>query len=107
MNEVSLVFARNLRLLAQAEQSVTKLCLAIDVNRQQFNKYLRGEHLPSRRNLARIASYFKIAEKDLFLDTDTFHGIWTPAIAATFVPGFCEGTPRVDAQRRGRREIDA
>jgi transcriptional regulator with XRE-family HTH domain len=76
MNEVSLVFARNLRVLAQTEQSVTKLCQAIEINRQQFNKYLRGEHLPSRRNRARIASYFKIAEKDLFLDSDTFEAAY-------------------------------
>jgi transcriptional regulator with XRE-family HTH domain len=58
--------ARNLAVLARREKSISELCRSLGLNRQQFNKYLSGQHLPSRRNLSRIAQYFGVSEKDLF-----------------------------------------
>lgn len=70
------MFAANLRLLTERETSVVSLCQSIGINRQQFNKYLSGSHLPSRRNLTVIATHFGVSEKDLFLDGDAFSAIY-------------------------------
>jgi transcriptional regulator with XRE-family HTH domain len=53
-------------------QSIAEVCRAIGVNRQQFNKYLSGRHVPSRRNLAQICRYFRVSEKDVFQDHQKF-----------------------------------
>lgn len=68
-------FSKNLRSLMGSEASTAALCRQIGINRQQFNKYLAGEHLPSRRNLALIARHFGVAEKDLFLPVERFSAI--------------------------------
>ncbi|WP_293575217.1 helix-turn-helix transcriptional regulator [Phaeobacter sp.] len=60
-------FARNLRKLCAETGSIAKVCRAIGINRQQFNRYLNGHGLPSAHNLHRIASYFQIDEDALFL----------------------------------------
>lgn len=74
--QTSTAFARNLRLLVNRERSVVALCQAIGINRQQFNKYLSGGHLPSRRNLSAIATRFGVSEKDLFLPPQAFSAIY-------------------------------
>lgn len=83
-------FRLNLTSLAGREASTAALCRRLGFNRQQFNKYLSGNHLPSRRNLARIAQHFGVAEKDLFLRPEQFeaqhatlHTPWLRALSAS------------------------
>ncbi len=58
--------AANLRQLCRGEESIAAVCRATQINRQQFNRYLSGDSLPSQRTRNRICSYFGITEPDLF-----------------------------------------
>lgn len=62
----------NLRWLCSFEQSVSEACRGMQINRQQFSKYLAGTSKPSDRNLRRICSYFEIQVSDLHLPHDEF-----------------------------------
>lgn len=65
-------FAANLRTLCGQHGSVAAVCRKINVNRQQFNKYLSGAHVPSAANLRIIANYFWLSVPMLFADPDEF-----------------------------------
>jgi transcriptional regulator with XRE-family HTH domain len=58
-------FSDNLRLLVASEGTIADLCRALNLNRQQFNKYLSGQGLPSRTIYARIAAHFEVQEIEL------------------------------------------
>lgn len=58
--------ARNLRRLTSRIGSANAVCRDLDINRQQFEKYLKGRSLPSTTTLKKICSYFKISEEALF-----------------------------------------
>ncbi|MDN7846969.1 XRE family transcriptional regulator [Burkholderia multivorans] len=57
---------QNLMLLVESCSSVASLCRSLDVNRQQFNKYLAGQHAPSNKVLQKIARHFMMETSDLF-----------------------------------------
>ena len=65
-------FAKNLKLLCGYEKSVSAVCRAVDINRQQFSKYLNGTSQPSPYNLQAICDYFSIQPVDLYLSHDEF-----------------------------------
>jgi len=69
-------FGTNLLSLCKTDQSFSHICRELGINRQQFNKYKSGQHLPSRRNIATIAAYFGVSEKDLFLEPAAFNRIY-------------------------------
>lgn len=58
--------AKNLRRLTSRIGSANYVCRELDINRQQFEKYLKGRSLPSAATLKRICSYFKVSEEELF-----------------------------------------
>lgn len=58
--------ARNLQYLCRSFKSVAEACRHLGVNRQQFNKYLAGKHVPSIRVLSAISQRFSIEQEDLF-----------------------------------------
>jgi transcriptional regulator with XRE-family HTH domain len=62
-------FAVNLRRHCLEFQSIAEVCRGIDINRQQFNKYLAGQMLPNSRTLQRICSFLKVSEEELFQNT--------------------------------------
>jgi transcriptional regulator with XRE-family HTH domain len=62
--------ARNLRKLCAERSSVARVCRELDINRQQFDKYLNGETLPGARTLAKISALFQISEAQLVGDLD-------------------------------------
>ncbi|SEF34960.1 helix-turn-helix transcriptional regulator [Variovorax sp. NFACC27] len=64
--------ASNLLTLAESFHSISEFCVRVGVNRQQFNKYLAGKHVPSQRILVRIAKYFHMDASDLALPADAF-----------------------------------
>ncbi len=57
---------RNLSTLVESCRSVADMCRKVDVNRQQFNKYLVGQHVPSQKILQKIGRYFMMEAEDLF-----------------------------------------
>lgn len=79
MDKLTKVFAQNLRFLTETAESVSALCVELNMNRQQYNKYLSGKHLPSRRNIALIARFFSVSEKDFFIDSERFRRVYENA----------------------------
>jgi len=65
-------FSVNLRLICDQYRSVAQVCRSLEMNRQQFNKYLSGKIYPSKHNLSRICNYFKITEAQLNLESGAF-----------------------------------
>lgn len=60
-------FTGNLRHACSTRRSVSEVCREIGINRQQFNRYLSGEALPSPYNLTRIAAFFGLTAQELEL----------------------------------------
>jgi transcriptional regulator with XRE-family HTH domain len=59
-------FGENLRSLCFSYASISDVCTGIGINRQQFNKYLAGQCLPSAPTLRRICSFLNTTEEQLF-----------------------------------------
>jgi transcriptional regulator with XRE-family HTH domain len=51
----------NIQRLVRARGNITYICDRIGINRQQFNKYLAGQHVPSQFNLNLICKYFDVS----------------------------------------------
>ncbi len=66
MSEIRKIFSANLKGLIKTAPSIAHICRQTAINRQQFNRYISGETLPSEQNLSKIARYFKISEAVLF-----------------------------------------
>lgn len=62
----------NLAFLCGYYPSIASVCRRIEINRQQFNKYLSGQTVPSRRNMRRICDFFGVSESELLLDHRRF-----------------------------------
>jgi transcriptional regulator with XRE-family HTH domain len=67
--------SRNLLLLSSDFASIAEVCRKLDINRQQFNKYLAGTTRPSRHNMRRICDFFGVSEAELLLDAAQFEEI--------------------------------
>ena len=63
-------FAENLISLATRDGSIAQTCRDLNINRQQFNKYLSGSVLPNAETLARITTHFQIDALALFGPTN-------------------------------------
>jgi transcriptional regulator with XRE-family HTH domain len=57
--------ATNLGRLVKTRGNISAVCRRLGINRQQFNKYLIGQHLPSQVNLNAICDYFGVSFSDL------------------------------------------
>ena len=68
-------FAANLRYLCDQRGSVSHVCRKAKINRQQFNKYLSGRHLPSPANVRIISDHFGLSSEMMFSDHDDFRAI--------------------------------
>ena len=60
-------FESNLKLACSTRKSISDLCRAIGVNRQQFNRYLNAGTAPSPHNRLRIAAAFGLDPVDFDL----------------------------------------
>ncbi|MGX0878214.1 transcriptional regulator with XRE-family HTH domain [Roseovarius sp. MBR-154] len=58
----------NLALLCSYYPSIAEVCRKLDINRQQFNKYLAGDSHPSRHNMRRICDFFGVSESELLME---------------------------------------
>ncbi|MDB5527130.1 MAG: hypothetical protein JWR51_233 [Devosia sp.] len=65
-------FSANLRYLCEQHGAISTICRNININRQQFNKYLSGLHLPSPQNQRMIANFFGMSPAILFSEPDDF-----------------------------------
>lgn len=63
---------QNLAFLCSYYPSIADVCRRLEINRQQFNKYLSGQTAPSRRNMRRICDFFGVSESELLLDHQRF-----------------------------------
>ena len=68
-------FAANLRHICDQRGSISQICRKIGINRQQFNKYLSGRHLPSSANVRTIADHFGLSPDVLFSPSDEFRSL--------------------------------
>jgi transcriptional regulator with XRE-family HTH domain len=66
-------FAENLRRLSTAKSSIAQVCRDLNMNRQQFNKYLSGANLPGQAILERISQYFGVGQGSLFDSPENIH----------------------------------
>lgn len=67
--------AANLRLLCDRQGSISQVCRKLGINRQQFNKYLSGQHLPSPANIRLIADHFGLGPEVLFSEPERFRAL--------------------------------
>lgn len=68
-------FAANLRYLCDQRGSVSHVCRKAKINRQQFNKYLSGRHLPSPANVRIISDHFGLNPELMFSDHTDFRAL--------------------------------
>jgi len=64
--------SKNLQTLADSFESISGFCRKLAINRQQFNKYIAGQHLPSQKVLQKIARYFMMEPQHLALAPRAF-----------------------------------
>ena len=67
-----LAFSANLRRLCDQQGSISQVCRKMRINRQQFNKYLAGRHMPSTANVKAIADHFGVTPDVLFAPEEEF-----------------------------------
>lgn len=66
----------NLAYLARSFESVSEFCRRLEINRQQFNKYVAGQHLPAQKVLQKIARFFAMEPEDIFRHPDEFRAFF-------------------------------
>lgn len=64
--------SQNLALLCSYAPSTAEVCRRLRMNRAQFNRYLAGGAMPSRRNMRRICDHFGVTEWELHLPHGRF-----------------------------------
>ncbi|WP_315983591.1 helix-turn-helix transcriptional regulator [Aliamphritea spongicola] len=50
-------FSTNLQFLCGFYSSISEVCRRLEINRQQFNRYLNGKAFPSFKNLKKICDF--------------------------------------------------
>lgn len=65
-------YATNLRSACETRPSISELCRELGFNRQQFNRYIHDEAVPSPFNRARIAGAFGLKGEDFLLPPAQF-----------------------------------
>jgi len=60
------IFAENLRIECDKAKSIAYVCRSLGINRQQFNKYLKGDHLPSAKRRRAMCEFFGVPEDEMF-----------------------------------------
>ena len=68
-------FPQNLSLLCSYHRSVSEVCRKLNINRSQFNKYLKGDNRPSRQTLRKICDFFGVEEHEILLPEHQFSRI--------------------------------
>jgi transcriptional regulator with XRE-family HTH domain len=64
-------FAENLHRLVTGRGTITQACVGMNINRQQFNKYLNGSVLPNEATMKKLLTYFAVELQELFQDQNS------------------------------------
>lgn len=72
MHDNPIHFNENLKMACSTRTSISDLCRAIEINRQQFNRYINANCLPSAHNRMRIAAAFGLDPADFNLPPSAF-----------------------------------
>ena len=75
--------AHNLTRLCGRAVSIAAVCRGTGINRQQFNRYLNGQSIPSVANRKKICRYFKVTETELFRAPGAIRGPSGPDVPAS------------------------
>jgi transcriptional regulator with XRE-family HTH domain len=59
-------FSENLRAFCFQKGTIADVCRDLDINRQQFSKYLSGASLPNPSTLLKLANYFAVDQIEFF-----------------------------------------
>ncbi|TWG99523.1 hypothetical protein L598_001400000610 [Mesorhizobium sp. J18] len=81
MTSAHKIFAANLREACSTRASISQVCREIGVNRQQFNRYINGQALPSAHNRHRIARAFAVEPEDFDLPRQEFRKRLGPCVS--------------------------
>ncbi|WP_235865285.1 helix-turn-helix domain-containing protein [Alloyangia mangrovi] len=73
-----------MRQLCEQQGSISQICRKIGINRQQFNKYLAGKHLPSTANIRAISNHFGLAPEVMFEAPEDFRALIDGDFLETF-----------------------
>lgn len=65
-------YRANLQFCCDHYRSVSEVCRRLNLNRQQFNRYLVGSAAPSRHNHRRISNFFGLEEHELLMPHEAF-----------------------------------
>ncbi len=71
-------FSANLKFLCGFYRSVSEVCRKLDINRQQFNRYLRGDSMPSYKNLKKICDFFGVESEEIIERNEIFRSKVSP-----------------------------
>lgn len=63
---------KNIRYLCSGYKSISEVCRRLEINRQQFNRYLAGQQTPSLYTLGRISAFFGVTMEELQLPHEAF-----------------------------------
>ncbi len=88
-------FRNNLKFLCAERGTVAKVCRDLEINQQQFSKYLSGRAQPAARSLRKISIYFNIMDDDLYQDH------------ARFVPWYRDWISKAGRTRRSDPLVEA
>ncbi|SDM92066.1 hypothetical protein SAMN05192555_12718 [Franzmannia pantelleriensis] len=65
-------FVANLRLLCSYYPSIAEVCRRLEINRAQFNRYLKGRYRPRHAAMQRLCAFFGVEEHELYLPHEDF-----------------------------------
>lgn len=71
-------FSSNLKFLCGFYSSISEVCRKLGINRQQFNRYLSGESMPSYKNLKKICDFFGVESEEIVLNGKAFQAKVVP-----------------------------
>lgn len=67
-------FSENLRALCLKKGTIADVCRDLEINRQQFNKYLSGASLPNPATMVKLAKYFGVDQIAFFQSPRALRG---------------------------------
>lgn len=73
-------FSENLKTLCSYYKSISEVCRKVDINRQQFNRYLNGSSFPAYGNLKVICDFFGVDQDEIISPPAIFKDIISPGV---------------------------
>lgn len=105
--DARLYLSSNLQFAAGYYPSISELCRRLNINRQQFMRYLSGASRPSRNNLRKMCDFLGVDEFELLLPPDQFRKIIAlrPVQSSGLPPALSAVPNLLDMSQRKRNKI--